>query len=57
MKGVLSGFQVYLKEVQREFQGGFKGFSMKFQWCFKEFLSVFREDSRVLQSRLKAFSI
>ena len=35
-EGVFSGFQGYLKEIQREFQGCFKYVSRKFQGCFKE---------------------
>ena len=36
VKGVLCGFQGYLKEVQREFQGSFKFVTRKFQGCSKK---------------------
>ena len=45
-----SGFQGYLKELQREFQGSFKDVSRKFQGCSRIFFRMF-------QGRLKGVSI
>ena len=50
-EGDFNGVQVYLKELQREFQGSFKGISRLFQGSFKGFprklLGCFKEYYRV----------
>ena len=58
-KGVFSGFQGCLKEVQREFQRGFKGVSL-FHGSVKGvpriFLGCFMEISRIFQESFKGVS-
>ena len=49
LKGDLSEFQGYLKEVQRKFQSSFKGVSRRLQGCSKK-------DFRVLQGGFKGVS-
>ena len=49
VKRVFSGFQGYLKDVQREFQGSFKFVTRKFQGCSKR-------DFRILQGNVKGVS-
>ena len=45
-----------MKEVQKEFQGSFKGVSRKFQGCFKEVSRLFHESFRGVSRKFKAVS-
>ena len=55
------GFQKYLQEVQREYQGSFKGVSGVFQDSFldalRKFQGCFKKVSRFCQGRLKGVSM
>ena len=51
--GVLSWFQVFMKEVQRVLQGGFKGLKE----VSRKFCVVFRKFSRLLLREFKGYFI
>ena len=55
-KGDFSGFQGYLKEVQRNYREVSKVFQGSLKGVLKKFLGCFNEVSRVFQGRLKVVS-
>ena len=59
VKGVFSGFQGYLQNLQSKFQGKFKCVSRKFQGCsnkdFRVLQGSFKDVARKFQGRLRVF--
>ena len=56
-KGDFSGFQGYLKEVQRNYREVSKVFQGSLKGVLRRFLGCFKEVSRVFQERLKDVSM